>query len=502
MTQRDFLHVTARRVDTGILVASVVSLLVVALALRVYRLGAESLWLDEIGEALVAQGPLVGIFEGVKGHYGATPLDYLITAAVIRLSRAEWVLRLPAALWGTLSVYSLFRLGRRLGSPVIGGIAAVLLALSPFHIRYSQELRFYALFVFLAMLSTDALLVAWERCSSRAWGLYAAATTLALYSHPYTVLVVSFHAIWISTKWIASRRLHALRSQAQANLVGFTLACVAVSTAFCPWIWFRGHEHSVGTWQAPLLDWKLVREVLVIFSGWGDDTLWQSWAALAVLGLLAQFRQDRASALLLLAWVVFPLPFVVLTDQRFSYFFAPRQVLFVLPMYLLLVAFGIVAVANSLQWLASRLGLKTSLVSWVATMGITLGLVASLWPQVQRHYRSPRENWRAIGQYLQLNVKSTDLVLPIHVEGCMIYYSPRTAHQVRKVRSMVDLESAYASGRPMWVLVSHYVANLPAAPEIQRWVDMHSGRIIDFGMGMQLHYIVSADASVHDDSQR
>ena len=88
-----------------------VMVLAVAAGLRLYHLGAESLWLDEIGQALVAQQPLSAILDGVKHHHGAAPFDYLMTAVTVRISHNEWVLRLPSVLWGVLSIYWLYRLG-------------------------------------------------------------------------------------------------------------------------------------------------------------------------------------------------------------------------------------------------------------------------------------------------------------------------------------------------------------------------------------------------------
>ena len=72
-----------------------------ALGLRLYQLGTPGRWLDEIGQARIAMQPLRELLEGVRTHLGAAPLDYLLAAAFVRISHPEWILRLPAALWGT-----------------------------------------------------------------------------------------------------------------------------------------------------------------------------------------------------------------------------------------------------------------------------------------------------------------------------------------------------------------------------------------------------------------
>jgi uncharacterized membrane protein len=75
------------------------------------------------------------------------------------LGSEEWVLRLPSALVGLLSIYLLYRLGSALFDRLTGLAAALLLAVSPFHVWYSQEARMYAL---VGLLCLGAGLFAWR----------------------------------------------------------------------------------------------------------------------------------------------------------------------------------------------------------------------------------------------------------------------------------------------------------------------------------------------------
>ena len=81
--------------------------------LRLYRLGYQSLWIDEgmslgwIGE-IEAQG-FHSLVENIHG-----PLHALALYAASRIGDSEWWLRFPSAVAGTLAVPALGTLGRRL----------------------------------------------------------------------------------------------------------------------------------------------------------------------------------------------------------------------------------------------------------------------------------------------------------------------------------------------------------------------------------------------------
>ena len=290
-------------------------ILAAALALRLYHLGTPSLWLDEIGQVHVAQRSLAGILDGVRRHHGAAPLDYLVTAVVVRLSSAEGWLRLPAVLWGVLSVYWLFRLGRRFHSSPVGIIAAVLLAGSVLHLRYSQELRFYSLFVLLTLVSSEALMYAWQSRTRKAWLLYAILMVATLYTHYFGLLLLFFHGLWISAQWLVARRNDRSAAKPTAPLLGFFLAALATMASFSPWLLYdAAHERGLPAPLIPELDWSVLTDTLVAFSGM-SVMLWPVWITLAGFGLAAIWLRSKPNAVLLASWLLIPLPVIILIDQ-------------------------------------------------------------------------------------------------------------------------------------------------------------------------------------------
>lgn len=60
------------------------AILVFAFVLRIHDLGVKSLWYDEIHEVLVSRSGLLSSIQGATAHYGAAPLDYVVTGLTAR----------------------------------------------------------------------------------------------------------------------------------------------------------------------------------------------------------------------------------------------------------------------------------------------------------------------------------------------------------------------------------------------------------------------------------
>jgi hypothetical protein len=103
---------------------------------------------------------------------------------------SEFALRLPAFLFGILSVAALALLLKELGLARAGAAAAFLLAIHPWHIRYACEARAYALVLCLVPL----LLIVWLRAMRggawRWWSRVAACEFALLYAYPVTIYPV------------------------------------------------------------------------------------------------------------------------------------------------------------------------------------------------------------------------------------------------------------------------------------------------------------------------
>lgn len=129
-------------------------------ALRFHRIEEQALWLDEAFSVWLARHPLremVGWVVKIDQH---PPLYYTLLHCWIAISGdSAFAVRALSALLGVLTVPIAYLIGCRLtdGDRIVGLLAALILALSPFHIRFAQEARMYSLLTLNVALATYAL---------------------------------------------------------------------------------------------------------------------------------------------------------------------------------------------------------------------------------------------------------------------------------------------------------------------------------------------------------
>ncbi len=102
----------------------------------------------------------------------------------------EWPFRVPALIFGVLAVAAFAWLPKDLRMPGTGVVAAWLLALHPWNIRYASEARGYSFIIFIV----PVLFVFWRRAMVtgywRWWSAYALAEFSLLYCYPGSVFIL------------------------------------------------------------------------------------------------------------------------------------------------------------------------------------------------------------------------------------------------------------------------------------------------------------------------
>ena len=126
---------------------------ILAAGLRLFAIDSQSLWVDEImtWEQIrpdIGFGFFTQMLDSIQG-----PLYQAILWPLIRFTDADWVMRLPAAIFGILAVPLLGITAARIFGNKSARLAALLLAVSPFHVWYSQEARGYSFLIFFSLLA-------------------------------------------------------------------------------------------------------------------------------------------------------------------------------------------------------------------------------------------------------------------------------------------------------------------------------------------------------------
>jgi len=208
----------------------IILVLIIALAaiLRLWRLGHQSFWLDEALTLGATDPPPPGIPFVTKLLWDVHgPLYTLIVALWRHAGTSEAWLRLPGALAGIATVWLMYEWMRREAGREAAVIGALLLAVSPFHIYYSQELRFYPLLTMLTVLSLLSFRVFLDRPNARSALLLGLSLGLACLAHFMALFLCASFAVYLVFTGRA-RGVH---------LRYGLLAAVAAFVIVSPWIY-------------------------------------------------------------------------------------------------------------------------------------------------------------------------------------------------------------------------------------------------------------------------
>ncbi len=367
---------------------SVVLLTLLALLLRLFHLGHQNFWIDEMITLQQGLAPGHGLWEQFIDDYH-NPLVTVVVTWLTHLGRSEALLRLPGAILGGLSIPLIYLLGRELAGVRTGLLAALLLAVHPFHIFHSQELRGYGWMVFFGLAAAVVAIGARKHLSvGRAVALTAlgVATSLSSLEGLFWMGGLAL-ACWVAG-WM--RRGERLRW-----LVVFALMVVVMtpwwagtltthhaerllpgeetgepmrgSTTMSPWaVPYAVFVLSVGNTVGPRpLE---IREIAESSQDQGPTLPRRHWPAVAGVGslalvlMVAGIKSLGRRTWVLLAWVAVPLVVALVLAARNIKPFNPRYVIAVLPAYLLILAAGIDA-------LPRRAGLYL-LIGWLAFTGL------------------------------------------------------------------------------------------------------------------------------------
>ena len=183
--------------------------------LRFYRIAAQPLWVDEASSVRFARGTLSQLWDwSTLVDPGNPPLYYSLLHGWLVFGDSEASLRTLSALFGVLTIPLVYALGRTITDHRLGVVTALLFAISPFQVWYSQEARGYSLLTFgatMAMLGVAYLLRHPERSTSLrgagwAWLVYVLGTTVALLAHNTAVfLPIGANVLMLGWWWVRGR---------------------------------------------------------------------------------------------------------------------------------------------------------------------------------------------------------------------------------------------------------------------------------------------------------
>ena len=345
-----------------------IAILLLAFGLRLQRLGADSLWYDETVTVHLA-GRSVPALVAHTARDIHPPGYYLLLHGWARLAGlSEFSAAFLSLLFGVLLVALAYRLGRAVFGVRAGLLAALLVALSPFNLWYSQEVRMYTLGAVLGM----ALLIlvagllgelgesrgdppSWRRLL--AYALCGAAGLWVLYYFAFLLVAVNLMVIaW----WFCNWRYQRLGSR---WLLRWALAQGLLLLLYTPWLpaaWRQATSPPVPPWRSfvplarVLLEWWTALGL-----GQSADPRW-AWppliltAVLFILGLVygtrrrpgpvdvhrtpntAARRAEPVMALFLAGYVVLPILIIYLVSFLSPLYHVRYAFIYSTPLYIII----------------------------------------------------------------------------------------------------------------------------------------------------------------------
>jgi mannosyltransferase len=419
---------------------SLLMVLLLAFGLRVFRLAYQSLWWDEIATHMISMMPLDELLDSLFVYRNHLPLYFVLMRLWSFAGRSDFSWRLFSVFWSVAGVGTIFRVGKMLGGYRVGLVSALLLAISPFHIWYSQETRMYTMVATLMLVASWLLMRLLQRDRWQDWLWYGFCLLVAAYTHYLALLVPMAHYAFFALnlrlakpvfyRWLCCSAIVGLLFGIWAVLIlstgGFTQAAIGW---IAPARWYEPlftlYTFAAGPTVSPL-------------QVWGYLSLAACVAALAVSARMIKGRQSAARSLprgvpadrgqvarilmprLLVWWLVVP---IVLTwaisldlpiPQKRSVY-VDRYLITALPPFLVLVAWGWVAMAQHRK-------------RWAAAAVLCVLPVCGL--ALRNMYADPayaRDGWRAAMSFLDTAQQSDDILfLRPNQTLPLVYYGDRS----------------------------------------------------------------------------
>lgn len=224
--------------------------LLAGFALRLYRLGVESLWYDETVSLLLARSDLAELTRHTAGDIHPPFYYYLLHFWGEFSGWSEFSSAFLSLFFGVLLIALVYRVTREWlqgyrdressaclpltqSANSIALVAAVLVAVSSYNVWYSQEVRMYTLGAALGLISVYFLrrMLDPARTSIRDFLGYVLSTALGIYTLYYFAFLVVFEYLLVALRIILTPGQDRLR-----RLPTFAASQLVIALLYLPWL--------------------------------------------------------------------------------------------------------------------------------------------------------------------------------------------------------------------------------------------------------------------------
>lgn len=321
--------------------------------LRLFRVGDQLILDDEWHALNVVQDHDYGWIFSHLGHADhSIPLALLYEYLSHSIGLSELSMRVPSLLAGLVAIIVLPRLMRHWLKPRETLVMAALITISPFLVNYSRIARPYML---LALLAGAAVIFAWHwwqyRRENSSFCLYgpawATCTVLAAWFNPVSLAVTCAPFLWFGVDALHGAFVNrAYQALGRLTLTGLSIVAGLAVLFYAPLtsdfasLAVKSGVHWINA--------QTVLEAAGLFSGSGHLLVVAMVVAAAATGWSALRLRDRAFAYYLTLITLASTIAVALTGAEWMSYglVLARYLIGLLPLFLALVAIGLVRVCN------------------------------------------------------------------------------------------------------------------------------------------------------------
>lgn len=429
-------------------------ILLMGFCLRIYNLGAHSFWYDEAVSIIGAKSINLSYMINYWLYFTDPPLFYLLLRFWTYLGESEFILRLLPLIFGILSIISIYLIGQRLFDKKVGLISAFILAISPFHLYYSQELRTHALTTFLALMSVYYLIKVFGEDKRSSWLGLIVFTTLCIYSHHIALFLIIaqnfFFFLFYKKHRIQLQRW--LMSQFTIFLLYLPFLNILIKQII------RAETSNISFWlPEPSLS-TFIQLFRIFNAGYNATTPVHYFAILLffLLFLLGVYcgRKEKEKTFLLLSWLFIPIIMVMILSLAIMPLFLFRTLIYISPAYYIVIAYGLSKI--------KRRAIYFSLLS-VLIMLSTLSFknyYQSVFPFPVYPYRPGvfvRKENRLAAEYIQKRFQEGDIV----VHTCRSTLAPFIYYHIYYHNNKLENRWVVLSGNVDWAHWSKHFHDFP-----------------------------------------
>jgi mannosyltransferase len=238
---------------------------VIAVGIGLRFVTTSNLWLDEALSVNIATLPVGDLLEALR-HDGHPPFYYLLLRGWTELvGEGDMAVRSLSGIFAVAALPLAWVAGRRRAGVTGARWAVVIVALSPYAVRYATEARMYSLIMLLVLagylLIDDALL----RPARWRLAAIAAVSGLLLLSHYWAFYLLAALIFVMAWRW--------WRRAGERRSIGPVLVAVATGgLLFLPWLpsfWYQA-THTGTPWAEPTRPLAIVQRTLGDLGG-GDN---------------------------------------------------------------------------------------------------------------------------------------------------------------------------------------------------------------------------------------